>query len=146
MLAGCDQTEEQSCGPRCEKNSLVTCDVDGDAIYTPCGDARCAEDSPVPQCVPADALPCDQDQTGILGCTNGRTLVCDPDALYQFVTACPEGELCRSDDGIEPACVPVDRIECLTGIWVPLCIDDTEYTCVGGENHVVATAARCPAE
>lgn len=120
--------------------------MDGDAIYTPCGEARCAEDSPVPQCVPADALPCDLDQTGIIECSNGLALMCDAEALYQLVAACPEGELCRGGADTEPACVPVDRIECLVGIWVPLCIDDVEYTCMGGENKVLATARRCPAE
>jgi hypothetical protein len=146
-LAGCEKPEDLGCGPRCEQNSLVTCDVDGDAIYTPCGEARCAADSPVPQCVPADALPCDSSQAGVLECLNGRALMCNPDSLYQVVQACPEGELCQEgDDNTPPACIPVDQIECLPGIWVPLCIEDTEYTCKSGDNRVITASKRCPAE
>lgn len=121
----------------------MTCDVDGDPIETPCDGARCAADSPVPQCVPVDALPCDADQIGVLACLNGRALSCDGEALYQLVQACPEGELCDS----EPlGCRPVGDIGCLVGTWLDLCLDDVEYTCEAGRNRVLATPKRCPAE
>lgn len=140
-LSGCGDEPPKNCDPRCDQNTLVSCDESGEVIQTPCGLDRCAIDSPVPQCVPADALPCDPAQAGVLSCINGRPLECDPDALYQWLGECPTGELCAPE---QLSCLPVEEIHCLKSTWVPLCINDTTYLCEAGRNRVIAQPQRCP--
>ncbi len=137
---GCEgEAEVDPCAVRCEQNALVTCDTEGVVIKTECGDQRCASDSPVAQCVPALALPCDPDDPPASRCENGRVVQCAPTAGYILAQACPAGAICAEDS---TACRPAADVGCDRRVWSVLCINGERFEC-NGRGEVVVSAASC---
>ncbi|MCK6569664.1 hypothetical protein L6V77_00975 [Myxococcota bacterium] len=113
-------------GPTCEGNVLLTCG-DAGVVETPCEPGRCAFDAPVPQCVPAAALPCEPSQENPT-CENGLLVTCEPEAAYRLAVDCGEGAICTTKTGTA-ACRPIDEEFCRPGSWQPLCVSGRRIEC-----------------
>ena len=125
---------DAGCGnPGCRQNTLVACGPDGGLLESPCGAARCAYDAPVPQCVPAFALPCTPGDAPD-DCLDGRLLTCPPEVGYRLTVACPPDRLCVDD-----SCREIARIICNPDSWAELCLEGVLYDCHPRERHVRAT-------
>jgi hypothetical protein len=138
LCAACEVGDpDPGCDPRCERNDLMTCDAEGAAVRTPCGDQRCAADSPVPQCVPAAALPCEPGADTPPACENGRVLVCDAEAAYLLASPCEPGAVCAGETA---TCREAAAIPCGAD-WNPVCVAGERFICVGG--RVAVERASC---
>lgn len=126
-------------GPSCRRNTLVTC---GDAgpVEIPCDPGRCAFDAPVPQCVPAGALPCDP-AAAEPACENGLLVSCTPETAYTLASDCGEGQICSAR--IPPAkCVEVSAEPCVPTTFQPICAGGRRVECESRGRHLVETG-RC---
>jgi hypothetical protein len=128
-------------GPTCDGNVLVSC---GDAglVETPCAPGRCAFDAPVPQCVPATALPCTPDEASTT-CENGLLVTCDPESAYRLAKDCGAGSICTTKNGVV-ACRAVADEFCRTSAWQPLCVAGRRIECDASTRRLVE-AGECTA-
>ncbi|MCB9523175.1 MAG: hypothetical protein H6702_07305 [Myxococcales bacterium] len=131
---------EDPCALRCEQNAVVRCDEAGEPVRQECGEARCAADSPAPQCVPATALPCDPEDPPADRCENGRVVTCEASAAYVLAVACPTDQLCAKD---ATACQPASELTCDPRLWTVLCVNGQRFECAG-DGRVAVVAASCP--
>jgi|JI10StandDraft_1071094.scaffolds.fasta_scaffold53956_2 hypothetical protein len=145
MCTACHPAEVADAGtscppePTCAQNTLVTCG-DAGVVETPCGEARCAFDAPVPQCVPATALPCDPGAPA-QRCENGRIVDCHPEAGYFLARACGPGLFCAGED--TPRCLAVSEVRCNPDFWSPLCVAGERFEC-DAPGSLRAVPADCP--
>ena len=82
-----------SCDGGCEGNSIRSCGDGGSVALTECLEGqRCASDSPTPQCVSINALPCEPDGGGPPPCKGdaGSTEYCDESARYLIDVPCDD--------------------------------------------------------
>lgn len=120
---------------------MVYCDENEAEVRRECGeDARCAVDSPTPQCVPATALPCDPQAPPADRCENGRVITCEPSAAYVLAVACPTDQLCAKD---ETTCQPAADTSCDPRLWTVLCVNNQRFEC-GRNGRVQVVPATCP--
>jgi hypothetical protein len=131
--------EDLGCGPRCEQNTLITCDENNEDLRTPCDDQRCASDAPVPQCVPAEALPCDPEAPPEPACENGRRLACGAESAYLLATPCDPGSVCT---GASATCLEASAITCSAN-WNAVCIANERFVCDLRSNTVTTERASC---
>lgn len=82
------------CDGGCEGNAVRSCGEDGGLVLTPCEEGgRCASDSPSPQCVPVNALPCEPDGDAGPACSDGgveTAEVCDDLVGYMLEVSCDD--------------------------------------------------------
>ena len=110
------------------------------AVEVACDEGdRCAQDAPVPACVPADALPCEPSDD-IVRCQNGLKVVCDADSGYLTSEPCEPGYICTGDEF--PECQQMLGINCSVNQWVPLCVNRERVIC-NPDNRRLDTAGSC---
>jgi hypothetical protein len=126
-------------GPTCDGNTLRVCG-DAGVSETTCDPGRCAFDAPVPQCVPATALPCDPAAEAPT-CENGLLVSCRAETAYRLAEDCGAGALCTTKVG-EAACRAVDETFCRPSAWQPLCVGGRRIECDPSRGRLLE-AGRC---